>query len=398
MAKRAMELAGEGGDGTPRRAVIFCGSGNNGGDGIAAARLLLEAGYEVRCILVGKRERMTADACEMERRLVSAGGRLEDFMPDNPEFAAWCLTAAVMIDAIFGIGLRAAPAGDALTAIHMMNTCPIPVLAVDIASGVAADTGLLPGTAVHADATVTFTLPKAGHYVGKGGLCCGALTVASIGIPEELVGRLDCNTRAVEAEDFSLSHRPQDAHKGDFGKVYILGGSMGMSGAPVMAAQAAVRTGAGIVSVGVPFQVWPIAATKLDEAMVHPLPAGKEGLLELGAAMMALEKLHHFGVCLIGPGLGRSNAVSSVVRNILIGTKLPVVLDADGINALEGHIDALDGRSGLATILTPHDVEFQRLGGDLSHGDRLRAAREFAVAHSCCLVLKGHRTITAFPD
>ncbi|MEG1720784.1 MAG: NAD(P)H-hydrate dehydratase [Pseudoflavonifractor sp.] len=394
----ALKLAGGRSGEKTHRAVIFCGTGNNGGDGIAVARFLMEGGWQVRCVLVGNRKKCSIGAQEMEHRLVMAGGKLEDFTPDDPQFAAWCLTADVMVDAIFGMGLNAAPQGDALIAIHMMNTCSIPVLSVDIASGVEADTGLLLGAAVHADATVSFTLPKVGNYVGKGGLCCGALTVVPIGIPKELTQSVDCNTYTVEAEDFSLPRRPLDAHKGDFGKVYILGGSMGMSGAPVMAAQAAVCTGAGLVSLGVPFQVWSVAAAKLTEAMVQPLPAGKDGLLELGAAMTVLEKLPHFGVCLIGPGLGRSNAVYSVVRNVLLGTKLPVVLDADGINALEGHIDALDQRSGLATILTPHDTEFQRLGGDLSHGDRLRAAREFAIAHSCCLVLKGHRSITAFPD
>ena len=353
LAQAALELAG----GAPGRVVCFCGPGNNGGDGVACARLLLEAGLEVRCVLVG-------------------GGRLEPFAPDDAEFAAWCLEADVMVDAIFGIGLNSDVRGDALTAIHMMNTCDIPVVSADIPSGVETDTGRVLGAAVRADRTVTFTLPKAGHFVGKGGLCTGRLTVADIGIPAELV----------------------DGEEGDFGRVYILAGSVGYTGAPVLAAQAAVRSGAGLVTVGVPAPVWPVAAAKLDEAMPHPLPAGKEGQLSLDAGEAAFARLSACGVCLIGPGLGRGNSVSAVVRHLLPEIRIPVVLDADGINALEGHIDVLDGRKGLHTVLTPHDGEFARLGGDLSGGDRLGAARAFAMEHGCCLVLKGHCTITAFPD
>ena len=394
LAQAALELAG----GAPGRAVCFCGPGNNGGDGVACARLLREAGLEVRCVLVGRREKLTPDTRAMEARLAAAGGRLEPFAPDDADFASWCLEADVMVDAIFGIGLNSDVRGDALTAIHMMNTCDIPVVSADIPSGVETDTGRVLGAAVRADRTVTFTLPKAGHFVGKGGLCTGRLTVADIGIPAELVDGEDYPVRTVEAEDVSLPVRPRDAHKGDFGRMYILAGSVGYTGAPVLAAQAAVRSGAGLVTVGVPAPVWPVAAAKLDEAMPHPLPAGKEGQLSLDAGEAAFARLSACGVCLIGPGLGRGNSVSAVVRHLLPEIRIPVVLDADGINALEGHIDVLDGRKGLHTVLTPHDGEFARLGGDLSGGDRLGAARAFAMEHGCCLVLKGHCTITAFPD
>ena len=394
VARAVSDLAGGKTDG---RAVLFCGPGNNGGDGVAAARFLLEMGWEVRCVLVGRREKMSPDCREMERRLEQSGGKLEDFTDSDPRFAAWCLEADVMVDALFGIGLNTDLRGDAVTAVQMMNTSGVPVVAVDIASGVEADTGKVLGTAVNAAKTVTFTLPKAGHFVGKGGLCCGALEVVDIGIPADLVRRESYPVTTVDRSRVSLPIRPRDAHKGDFGRVYILGGSVGFSGAPVLAAQAAVRTGAGLVTVGVPAPIWPVAATKLDEAMPHPLPAGKEGRLELGATIPLLEKLSGQGVCLLGPGLGRSNAVDAVVRSVLTETSLPVVLDADGINALAGHMDVLDDR-GACTILTPHDGEFARLTGAMPGEDRLTVARDFAVAHSCCLVLKGHRTITAFPD
>ena len=283
----------------------------------------------------------------MEARLAAAGGVLEPFTPDDPDFAAWCLKADVMVDAIFGIGLNTEVRGDALTAVHMMNTCDIPVVSADIPSGVEADTGRVLGEGVRAARTVTFTLPKAGHYVGKGGLCTGVLTVADIGIPRDLVDGEDYPYRRWRGRMVRLPVRPRDAHKGDFGKVYLLGGSVGYTGAPVFAAQAAVRSGAGLVTVGVPAPVWPIAAAKLDEAMPHPLPAGKEGQLSLEAGEAAMTRLAGCGVCLIGPGLGRGNGVAAVVRHLLGEIHLPVVLDADGINALEGHIDVLDSRRGL---------------------------------------------------
>ncbi len=394
IAEQVMELAGD----EPGRVVCFCGPGNNGGDGVACARLLLEAGFEVKCVLVGLHEKMTPDTREMEARLAAAGGRLEPFRPDDPAFAAWCLGCCAMVDALFGIGLNSPMRGDPLIAVQMMNTCDIPVVAADIPSGVEADTGRVLGAAVQAARTVTFTLPKAGHYVGKGCLCTGKLTVADIGIPADLVDGEDYPVQTVEEADVVLPRRARDAHKGDFGKCAIVGGSVGYTGAPTLSARAAVRSGAGLVWVGVPAPVWPVAAAKLDEAMPFPLPAGKEGQLSLEAGEVVRHKLSGYEVCLMGPGLGRGNGVASVVRHLLGEIHIPVVLDADGINALEGHMDVLDGRQGLHTVLTPHDGEFARLGGDLSGGDRLGEARRFAREHGCCLVLKGHRTITAFPD
>ena len=401
VADAALELAAKHRKGKegPGRAVCFCGAGNNGGDGVCTARLLLEAGLEVRAVLVGKREKMTPDCREMERRLEDLGGQLEDFNPNSPEFALWCLEADVMVDALFGIGLNTELRGNARTAVQMMNTCDIPVVAADIASGVEADTGKVLGDAVQADVTVTFSLPKAGQFLGQGGLHTGELKVADIGIPLDLILWAEENQfSSVTREDLFLPRRPRDAHKGDFGRVYILGGAVGYSGAPVLAAKAALRTGAGLVTVGVPAPVWPVAAAKLDEAMPHPLPAGKEGMLSLEAMEPVMDRLSACDVALIGPGLGRGNSASSVVRHLIRAYHGPLILDADGINALEGHMDILEARKGLITVLTPHDGEFARLGGDLSDGDRLAAARRFAEEYQCCLILKGYRTITALPD
>lgn len=385
-------------DGAPLRAVCFCGAGNNGGDGVAAARLLLERGFEVQAVMVGRRDKMTPDCQEMEHRLQAAGGSLNEFDPEDAALKDWCETADVIVDALFGIGLNTQLKGNPLLAVQRMNASRAPVVSVDIPSGVEADTGRVLGAAVQAEQTVTFSLPKAGLYAGMGGVCSGRVSVAGIGIPQDLIDAVQSPLQAMEAQEIQLPCRARNAHKGDFGRVYLLGGSVGLTGAPVLAAKGAVRTGAGLVTVGVPAPVWPIAAAKLECAMPYSLPADKEGMLSLEAIEGILTRIASCGVCLIGPGLGRGKGVAAVVRHLLSEIRVPVVLDADGINALEGHIDILDGRQGLLTVLTPHDGEFARLTGHLPGEDRMGEAKAFAQAHGCCLVLKGHRTITAFPD
>ncbi len=211
---------------------------------------------------------------------------------------------------------------------------------------------------------------------------------------------LSPNTWEVSPADVRLPHRPREAYKGDFGRAVILGGSVGYSGAPVLAAKAAVRTGAGLVTVLVPEPIYPIAAAKLTCAMPWPLTADlTAGTLGRGAYPKALEKIGGADAALIGPGLSRKPGAAWVARKLTAELSCPLVLDADGINALEGHIDVLDSRRDRLTVLTPHDGEFQRLIGRTPGEDRrVSEARSFAQSHGCVLVLKGHRTVTALPD
>lgn len=376
------------GDERPPRAAIFCGAGNNGGDGVALARFLLEEGWQVRAFLVGKREKMTCECREMESRLLQAGGRLEEFDLESAEQAAWAMGAHVLVDALFGIGLNTPLRGTALAAVALMNASPAPTVAVDLPSGVEADTGRVLGLAVQAAQTVTFSLAKPGHFVGKGGLCTGKLTVVPIGIPQDLM-EISCPVQSVDGGQIRLPRRPRDAHKGEFGRLFLLAGSVGYTGAPVLAAQAAVRSGAGLVYLGVPPGIYPIVAVKCNEAMPFPLPEERQEIWKRASACDA---------ALLGPGLGRGEREAELVRALLEGLECPVVLDADGINAVAGHIDSLDRRRGRITVLTPHDGEFARLACRPVGEDRLGSAREFAQVHGCILVLKGHRTITALPN
>ena len=373
------------------RVAVFCGPGNNGGDGIAAARLLLALRYEVRAFLVGDRAKTTSDARAMEEKLTAAGGLLEPYDPNDRMTSVWLSTCDCMVDALFGVGLSRPVGGVFLDAIRRINHCRAAVVSCDIPSGVNGDTGEIMGEAVRATFTVTFSYAKPGLYLNEGRAYSGKVRVEQIGIPRELGhAMIDRQPERVEViPDYAhlvLSRRPRTAHKGDFGKVFILAGSEGYTGAPVLAANAAVRVGAGLVFLGVPREIYPIVAVKCDEAMPFPLPEEYDKILE---------KAKSCDAALIGPGLGRKPETEELVLRMLADLDIPVVLDADGINALSGHIDILDKRSA-PTVLTPHDGEFQRLTGcALPIRDRLAAARDFAKAHGCVLVLKGHGTVTA---
>ena len=220
--------------------------------------------------------------------------------------------------------------------------------------------------------------------------------------PEEEMDRkirekltLDGRARIISAQNISLPKRPQFSHKGTFGKLLIVGGSVGFTGAPVMAAMSAQRGGTGLVYAAAAMEVYPILAQKLTEPMPFPVDS-KDGKIAFSALAEISEKAASMSALLIGPGLGRSEETEKLTRTLVKETTLPLVLDADGINAFEGHIDELDGHER-TLVLTPHDGEFARLGGDTSVG-RLESARGFAEKHACVLVLKGHRTLAAFPD
>lgn len=383
------------------RAAVFCGAGNNGGDGIAAARELFLKGVRVRAFLVGSYEKMTPDAMEETRRLSECGVELEQYDPENLDQSAWARGCQVLIDAIFGVGLSREIAEDSVyaAAIRLMNQCAAPVVAADIASGVAADSGNVCGCAVKADKTITFTCKKIGQAVGDGALLSGDTEVWDIGIPADLQKSMVCTTQTVEMEyaRTTLPRRKVNGHKGNFGKLLVAGGTVGYTGAPYLTALAAERSGCGLVYLGVPQSIWAVEAARCVGTMPFPFP-DQERPFNHSAVQVIEEKLTGCDVLALGPGLGRSAKTEQMVLDLLRSTSQPVVLDADGINALEGHIDLLDTRRGRVTILTPHDGEFARLGGDLSHGDRVRSAREFAVKHGCILVLKGHRTVTAMPE
>ena len=390
LATVAADMAGEN-----RRAVIFCGSGNNGGDGIAAAILLVRAGFAVRVYLVGSREKMTPDTREMERLFVELGGTVYDFTSGTAGLERELASAGVTIDAMFGIGLRSELRGLPLEAARLMNATPSPILAADIPSGVEADTGRVLGYAVNAAVTVTFTSAKPGHFAEPGCLWCGEVLVRDIGIPSGLMP--DADTFSIGPAEAALPRRPRISHKGTFGRLLVVGGSTGLTGAPSFASRAAIRSGAGLVYIGVPRDIYDITAVKNDEAMPFPLASDADGRISREAYPVIRKRLEEMNAAVIGPGLGRSADLKLIVRELVREAAVPLILDADALDAVADEISVLR-EAKHPVVLTPHEGEFARLGGDISNGDRIGAAREFAAQNHCVLVLKGHRTICAFPD
>lgn len=377
-------------------ALVLCGSGNNGGDGIAMAAYLMEDGYGVSCFMVGNRDKMTPDALKMQQLLQQRGGTLLD--GDAVSIQKAMPHAALIVDALFGTGLSREITGKYAEVIALIDGAEVPVLACDIASGISADSGEILGCAVKADATVTFNLPKTGQLLPPGTEHTGQLLVHDIGIPAEAREAVSFEGEYVTEAMVSqwLPHPRLESHKGNMGKLLLLCGSTGFTGAAALAARGALRAGAGLVYLGVPDAVYPILAAKLDEPVVFPLPGNGNGRFGQHAAQELPERLKDMSVCLIGPGIGRCRDTETLVDTLLSEAKCPIVLDADGLNILSGHIERLK-RASVPLVLTPHEGEFLRLGGDLSRG-RLEGAKAFAEKTGAVVVLKGYRTVTAAPD
>lgn len=368
-----------------RRFHVLAGTGNNGGDGFVAARYLRLAGARVSLAVVGEAERISGDAATHYRLLTPLGLRSE------PVAAA----GSIKVDALLGTGATGPPRPEVAHAIRWMNADTQPTISVDIPSGVMADTGATPGDAVRAVATVTLGYPKVGMLLAPGSSCCGEIVVRDIGFPwDALDVEAPCTWIVAESILAGLRPRRRDDHKGAFGHVLIVGGSLGMSGAPVLAARAALRSGVGLVTVAAPDRTQAAVASRLDEAMTLALPEEVGGLAEC-AADAALSAARRAGSVCVGPGLGASDAARRAVGRIVRGLEAPVVLDADGLNALADEPDMLRVRSGDA-VLTPHPGEAGRLLGCSAadvQADRLGAARELAARFGAVVALKGAGTL-----
>ncbi|NJC88266.1 MAG: NAD(P)H-hydrate dehydratase [Desulfuromonas sp.] len=388
----------------PGPVLILCGRGNNGGDGFVIARLLRETGWQVKTVLLAEPALVSGDAAAMLAQYRQAGGVIEA-APDTVSLAAVLETAAgcrLCIDALLGTGFARAPQGVMATAIDWLNNQSAPVVAVDLPSGVDAGSGAIPGVAARATLTVTFAFPKVGLVSYPGAGHAGEVVTVPIGIPEALAATAPDEFLLVDAFEARslLPPRPADGHKGTFGHLLVMAGSLGKSGAAVMCAEAGLRAGAGLVTLACPAGMQQIAAAHLVEVMTAPL-AEVDGAVSLQAMAALLELSDDKQAVALGPGLGASEEAGALVRRYLKETPLPAVIDADGLNALAGHLEVLGQRRGRATVLTPHPGEMARLTGQsvaAIQTDRVAAARDFAVAHGVVLVLKGARTLTAFPD
>ncbi|HEV2785542.1 MAG TPA: NAD(P)H-hydrate dehydratase, partial [Solirubrobacteraceae bacterium] len=374
----------------PRGPVaVVCGKGNNGGDGFVAARLLRELGRTVRVLLLAEPEEHGGDAAANLERLDGA----------HEPFAAEALDgASVIVDAILGTGFEGAPRGMAKSAIDAILQRDSPVVAADIASGVSASTGAAEGVAVCAATTVTFAAAKPGHWIAPGKQHTGELHVIDIGIPRGAPVSADAGLLTARVHAL-VPGRDAAGTKFSSGHVVVAGGSRGLTGAPCLAADAAMRAGAGYVTALVPSSLEPIFETKLLEVMTRGLPDADSALSTRGVDE-ALELLGRAGALVLGPGAGRSLAAFAFVRAVAAQARVPLVLDADGLNAHAGALDALADRSA-PTVLTPHAGELARLleaPSSAVAGARLDSAREAARRADAVVVLKGDDTIVAQPD
>ena len=369
-----------------RRVTVFAGPGNNGGDGFVVARLAAREGLSVSVRLIGDATRIGGDAGTAYRRMLEAvpGPALHS----GHEVAE---NADIVVDALFGTGLAREVSGPAAAAVCAMNASPAPILALDVPSGIHADTGRVLGHAVRAAATVSFIGLKQGLFTREGRECAGAIAYRDLGVPAHVFERVTASARRVAFEDCAglLGPRPRDAHKGRFGHVLVVGGDHGFAGAARLAGEAAARTGAGLVSVATrPGHVGALVGSR-PEMMVHGIesPDALDPLLDRAS------------VVAVGPGLGRGEWGASLLERVVAADR-SLVVDADAINLLASGTVAWPHDAARAVVYTPHPAEAGRVLGKpaaVLESDRFSTARALAESHPGAWLLKGAGTIVAGP-
>lgn len=382
-----------------KRIVIFCGKGNNGGDGLAMARHLHSRGAEIMVFLVSGNE-FSGDA--LINYEIAAGLDISvETVTDTENLKYIIRSADAVVDAIYGTGIHGTVYGIGSDVIEEINANARYVLSVDIPSGINADSGEICGICIKADKTVTFAAYKIGMLMFPGADYTGKIVTADISMPK-YISEADKFTVNVTDTEFVKKHFPRrenNSHKGDYGKLLIIAGSRGMSGAAYMAAQSALKAGCGLVTLGICESLNPVMETKTTEVMTMPLPESN-GHLSSAAAGTVRSVLDKYDAVLIGPGLGRSADVSETVRTVLLNSKSTVIVDADAINIISKNKEILSECS-CNLIFTPHAMEMSRLTGlDIAYieENRLTVSREFAEEYGATIILKGHHTVVTAPN
>ena len=379
---------------------IVCGKGNNGGDGLALARRLRIRGVPVRVALLASPAALTGEAklnLAILRKtdvevLANAGARtLADVI-------AW---SDVVVDAMLGVGLATPLKGNYALAAELMNAAGRPVVAVDIPTGIHADTGAVMGSAVRADLTVTMALPKRGLFLHPGASFAGQVHVADIGMPVEVIEQENISVSLLDAGAVEglMGSRPADSHKGSYGHLLIIAGSPGKAGAAAMAAKGSLRSGVGLVTVAAPAGIVPVIQQQVMEAMCLPAAESIDGTIGVGSETELARAATSMSACAIGPGLTTHRETVQVVKDLVRRVDVPTVIDADGVNALAGAADMLK-KARAPLVLTPHPGEMARLAGLASadvQNDRIGVAGAFAAKYGVTVVLKGAGTVIAAP-
>ena len=386
-----------------KKITVFAGKGNNGGDGLAAARHLHNEGANVYVFLLSEAEVLKGDG-EINLRIAR---KMDIPIFGSNQYNRDMLTSRIkesdlIIDAMLGTGLSSEVRGGYKDVIEMINRSGKPTIAVDIPTGINADTGEIMGIGIKASATVTFALPKRAHFLFPGPEYTGKLHVVDISIPFKAIEQEGIYLQLITEEWIkkTLTPRPPDSHKGTFGHAVVIAGSIGKGGAAAMTALGALRSGAGLVTLGLPASVQSIVAGNMPEIMTAPLPETYNKTISFTAIEPIMELIKDKDVVAIGPGLTTNKDTQTVVRKLIKELHIPIVIDADGLNALVGYVDTLKERES-PTVLTPHPGEMARLIGKTSadvQRDRIGIARTFALDYKVYLVLKGAHTVIAEPS
>ena len=386
------------------RVAVLCGRGNNGGDGFVVARTLLQRGIDAVVFVVGALGDIRGDA----RTNLDILGRLGATVVEVNDEQSWELhfseisQCTLIVDAIFGTGLKEPLAGMLETVVADVNASDIPIVSIDLPSGLSSDTPHLVGDCVDASMTVTLAAPKLPLILPPGEAYAGDVVIADIGIPYEVIEGLEgphIELLTPEQVRGLITPRTADSHKGDFGRVLVIAGSRGKTGAAHLAAMGALRSGAGLVTVATPESSLAIVASMAPEYMTEPLPESGEGTVAAAALDSVLDLVQDVVVC--GPGLGRNEDVRGFVQGLVDRATVPLVLDADAIIAFADEPGALVGRDERDVIITPHPGEMARLIGasvEDVQANRIEVASDFAATHRVYVVLKGHRTLIATPE
>ena len=384
----------------PCRVAVVAGKGNNAGDGFVVARHLAGRNYGVTVFLLADPADFRADARTMHEAIPESVKQVR--VEDEAQLSAGLTEFDLIVDAILGTGIEGPVRGLLGQAIEAINASALPVLSVDIPSGLPTDGEPIAGPVVRAGHTVTMGLPKLGMLIQPGVEFSGTVTVASLDFPDDLLDDPDIKINLLTEKMIRdlLPPRPRDGHKGTFGSLLVVGGSPGMTGAPVMAGRAAMRSGVGLVFCASAQDLQPQIAARLLEELTIPLPSTDRLNLDLESLPALRLRATQVRALALGPGIGRSDGTAKLVRRAVEEIQLPMVVDADALDALGGHLDALTGREA-PTILTPHPGEMSRLTG-LSvseiQADRIGVAQRLAAAFPVIVVLKGAQTIVADVD
>jgi hydroxyethylthiazole kinase-like uncharacterized protein yjeF len=398
------------------RAAILCGKGNNGGDGFVAARLLQERGLKPNVYLFAEPNAIRGDAAENLARLKKSGAKIQQIADHAQwdQFRSEIAKSRLIADALLGTGLRGKVEGLLASVIADVNRIsgdatslrPEAVVALDTPSGLPSDGESSQGPVIRAHVTVTFTAPKIGQLISRDSACCGKLHVRDIGSPRELIEQLGKGkVRWIEPREFQDLPlvRQTDSHKGSFGHVLVIAGSSGKSGAAILAGRGALRAGAGLVTVATPDVVLPIVAGAQAELMTEPLTSTKVGTISAvnGKANRLRSLLQSKTLLAVGPGVGTHSETQRFITSLVRQTELPLILDADGLNAFAGRARELAERKTPHLVVTPHPGEMARLLGVSTatvQGDRLGIALKAAKAWNAHVILKGFHSILATPD